>query len=157
MKRPRGEFLVDLAWVVFAGIYCLVASGYPAGGRLVPLAVGMAALVAALVHFSGNFIPFIGRLTHGGTEAGQPSAEIDHSQLIAILWAASLLASIFLIGALAAVFLFFIVYFIVNGRRWVLAIVSAVLMTFVTWGLFGQIMSFPLPQGIIPGLVEHLL
>jgi hypothetical protein len=153
MDSRRGEFVIDLVWLAFAGGYCAVALGYPPDGRMVPLTVGLVALALGLVHFSGNFIAVLRPFTHGENET---SAPVERSEMVAALWAAALLAGIFLIGALAAVFLFFLFYFGLRGRRWLLGLVSAVVMTLVTWGLFGQLIALDLPVGIVTRFVLQL-
>jgi hypothetical protein len=157
LETSRIELSVDLAWVVVAAAYCAIASTFPPDGRLMPLAVGAGALVLGLVHLGGNFIPLMRPFTHGERDAqagsaGAEGGQIDPSQLKAIAWAISLLVAIFMIGALPAIFLFFLAYFGIGARRWVLAPVSAVLMTLLTWGVFGQLMSLQLPQGVIAQL-----
>ena len=67
-----------------------------------------------------------------------------------------MLAGIFLIGALPAIFLFFLFYFGLRGQRWLLGLVSAVVMTLVTWGLFGQLIALDLPVGILTRWVLNL-
>jgi Tripartite tricarboxylate transporter TctB family len=149
LKFARMEIFVDVAWLVFAGAYCWVASTYPPGGRFVPLTIGLAALVMGAVHFAGNLLAFVRPFTHGEKEAEDLHAQSDFSELKAVGWAVALLAGIYIIGALPAVFLFFLVYFGLRGNRWLLGLASAVLMTVVTWGLFGQLMELELPQGLI--------
>jgi hypothetical protein len=145
MHRRRAELLL-------AGGYCAVAASYPPDGRLVPLTVGFIALASGLVHCSGNFIALLRPFTHGEGE----EAPVERSEIVAALWAAALLAGIFLIGAVAAVFLFFLFYFGLRGRRWLLGLVSAVVMTLVTWGLFGQLIALDLPVGIVTRFVLQL-
>jgi Tripartite tricarboxylate transporter TctB family len=144
----RSEFVVDLFWIAFAGGYCIVAAGYPPGGRFVPLTIGLAALAAALLHMLGNFVGVARPFTHGAA-AGAGVGAVERSQIMAVGWALALLAGIFLIGALPAIFLFFLLYFGVRGRRWLLGLVSAVVMTILTWGLFGQLISLQLPEGLV--------
>lgn len=144
----RLEFVVDLFWVAFAGGYCIVAAGYPPGGRLVPLTIGLACLAVGVVQLLGNFIAVVRPFTHG-LAVSRPSEETTVSLLKAILWAGGLLAGIFVIGTLAAIFLFFLLYFGIRGGRWLLGLVSAVLMTILTWGLFGQVISLHLPLGLV--------
>ena len=155
MNGRRAEFLFDLFWIVFSGSYCAIALGYPPEGRMVPLTIGSVALAISLLHFSGNFIAILRPLTHG-REDGERGAAIERSEVIAGLWALGLLVGIFLIGAVAAVFVFFLAYFGLAKRRWVLGIFSAVLMTFITWGLFGKLIGMPLPAGIITPAVLNL-
>jgi len=150
MSRSRVELLIDLAWIVFAGAYCAVAAGYPPGGRMVPLIVGLVALTLGVVHFSGNFIDVLRHLTHGARDATAESpAAFERSEIIAALWATGLLVGIFLIGAVAATFLFFLFYFGLRGNRWLLGLGSAIVMTAIAWGLFGQTIGVPLPVGFI--------
>ncbi|HEY7299731.1 MAG TPA: tripartite tricarboxylate transporter permease [Xanthobacteraceae bacterium] len=155
LKISWVETSVDLAWVILGGAYCAIASTFPPDGRLMPFAVGAATLMLSLTHLSGNFVPMMRPFTHGETEAQERGGETDLSQIKAIAWAISLLVAIFLIGALPAIFLFFVIYFGIGARRWVLGPVSAVLMTLLTWGLFGQLMSLELPQGIVTEFVLH--
>jgi len=153
MDSRRAEFVIDLVWLAFAGGYCAVALGYPPDGRMVPLTIGLVALALGLVHFGGNFIAVLRPFTHGDRDATAP---IERSEFVAALWAAGLLAGIFLIGALPAIFLFFLFYFGLRGRRWLLGLVSAVVMTLVTWGLFGQLIALDLPVGILTRWVLNL-
>jgi Tripartite tricarboxylate transporter TctB family len=153
LRLRQIEFLVDLAWLVFAGGYCMVAASYPPEGRLVPLTVGLAAVAVGLLHILGNFIGVVRPFTHGAA-ASAAVGKVERSQLKAIVWAVALLLGVFLIGALAAIFLFFLVYFGVRGKRWLLGLISAVLMTILSWGLFGQLISLQLPQGL---LTEYFL
>ncbi len=156
LRLRQIEFLVDLAWLVFAGGYCMVAAGYPPEGRLVPLTVGLAAVAVGLLHMLGNFIGVVRPFTHGAAVSAAVGG-IERSQLMAIVWAVALLVGVFLIGALAAIFLFFLVYFGVRGKRWLLGLISAVLMTVLSWGLFGQLISLQLPQGLLTEYVLRLL
>lgn len=153
MNSRRSELLIDLVLVAFAGAYCAIASGYPSGGRMVPLTIGLAALALGIVHLSGNFIAVMRPFTHG---AGKAAAPIERSEIVAVLWAGGLLAGIFLIGAVAAIFLFFLLYFGLRGRRWRLGLGSAIVMTAIAWGLFGQMIGVPLPHGILTRLVLNL-
>jgi hypothetical protein len=155
MNSRRVELLVDLLWLGFAGSYCAIAAGYPPEGRLVPLTFGIITLVVGLLHFFGNFVAVLRPFTH--TDSMQePPAPIARSELIAVLWAAALLAGIFLIGALPAIFLFLLLYFGLRGRRWVLGLASAIVMTAITWGLFGQLITLNLPVGILTRFVLKL-
>jgi Tripartite tricarboxylate transporter TctB family len=151
----RAELVVDLFWIVFAGGYCIVAAGYPPGGRFVPLTIGLAALAVGVVHFLGNFIDVVRPFTHGQA-ASRSSEDAPAGVFQAILWAAGLLAGIYLIGTLAAIFLFFLLYFGIRGGRWLLGLLSAVLMTAVTWAVFGQLISLQLPSGLIAKYLLHL-
>ena len=156
MGIRRVELLVDLVWLAFAGGYCAVAAGYPPEGRLVPLTIGLIALTLGLVHFGGNFIAVLRPFTHADSAQGEAPEPIDRSELIAMLWAAALLVGIFLIGAVAAVFLFFLFYFGLRARRWWLGLISAVMMTLITWGLFGQLIALHLPVGVLTRAVMNL-
>lgn len=155
MGSRRAEFLVDLIWLALAGGYCAVAAGYPPEGRLVPLTFGIVALVLGLAHVGGNFIAVLRPFTHADSIEDSP-APIERSELIAALWAAALLAGIFLIGAMAAIFLFFVFYFGLRGRRWGLGLAAAVVMTAITWGLFGHLIALHLPVGILTRFILNL-
>lgn len=156
MPSRRAELILDLAWIAFAGGYCLVAAGYPEDGRLVPITFGLIALALGVVHFSGHFIAVLWPLTHADSERGEGPTPIERSELVAMLWAAGLLVGIFLIGAVPAVFLFFLLYFGLRGGRWRLGLVSGVLMSLITWGLFGQLISLHLPGGVLTRLILNL-
>lgn len=155
MDSRRAEFVLDLVWLAFAGGYCAVAAGYPPGGRMVPLTIGLIALALALVHFAGHFIGLLRPFTHADS-VEDPPAPVARSEFVAALWAAALLAGIFLVGAVIAVFLFFLFYFGLRAQRWRLGFVSAVVMTLITWGLFGQLISLHLPVGLLPRLLMGL-
>jgi hypothetical protein len=155
MNGRRAEFLFDLFWIVFSGGYCAIALSYPPEGRMVPLTIGSVALAISLLHFSGNFIRLIRPLTHGREDV-EGGASIERSEMIAGLWALGLLAGIFLVGAVAAVFVFFLAYFGLAKRRWVLGVFGAVVMTFLTWGLFGKLIGMTLPTGVITPVVLNL-
>ncbi len=144
--NKRIEVAIDIVWLVFAGGYCAVASTYPPGGRMVPLTIGLIALALAFLQFGGNVCSAIRPLTHG---SANDEPRIVRSEVIAAGWAVALLAGLFLIGAVAATAVFFFTYFGAHGRRWLLAIGSAVAMALVTWGVFGQIIGLDLPSGII--------
>lgn len=150
MTKQRAELLIDVAWIVLASGYCVVSTGYPPDGRLVPLTIGLVALALGLVHFSGNFIALLGPLTHEAPdEAISSNPAFERSEIIAALWATALLVGIFVIGVVATTFLFFVLYFGLRGRRWLIGFVSATVMTAIAWGLFGQMIGIPLPEGII--------
>ena len=150
MTRRHAELLIDLTWIVFAAAYCFVAVGYPPDGRMVPLTIGLVALALSLVHFSGNLIPVLRPLTHEAPdETIATNSAFERTQIVAALWATTLLVGIFLIGAVAATFLFFLLYFGLRGRRWLTGLGSATVMTAIAWGLFGQVIGVPLPDGII--------
>lgn len=152
MNANRLELLLDLAWVTFAGGYCAVSASYPPGGRMVPLTVGLVALAIGIVHFCGNFLAVLRPLTHG-----EKAAElIERNELVAASWGGALLAGIFIVGAIAAVFLFFLLYFGLRGRRWLLGLGSAVVMTLLTWGLFGQVIAIDLPTGWLTAWLQRL-
>jgi Tripartite tricarboxylate transporter TctB family len=152
MNNRRIELLIDFAWVAFAGGYCAVAAGYPPGGRFVPLTVGLVALAIGLAQFSGNLIAVMRPLTHGVRE----TEPIARSEVVSAAWAAGFLVAIFVIGAVAAVFLYFLLYFGLHGRRWLLGLVSAVVMTLITWGVFGQMIGIVLPAGLFAGIFAQL-
>jgi len=149
MNSRRIELLIDIVWVVFAGGYCAVAAGYPPGGRFVPLTIGLVALALGLVQFSGNLIAVMRPLTHGDRD----SEIITRSEVVSAAWAAGFLVAIFVIGAIPAVFLYFLLYFGLHGRRWLLGFVSAIVMTLITWGVFGQMIGINLPAGVFAGLL----
>lgn len=149
MNSRRIELLIDIAWIVFAGGYCAVAAGYPPGGRFVPLTIGLVALAFGLVQFSGNLIAVVRPLTHGDRD----SEIITRSEVVSAAWAAGFLVAIFVIGAIPAVFLYFLLYFGLHGRRWLLGFVSAIVMTLITWGVFGQMIGINLPAGVFAGLL----
>ena len=155
MNGRRAEVLIDLLWLILAGGYCAVAAGYPAEGRLVPLTVGIIALALGLAHFGGNFVAVLRPFTHADS-IQESAVPVERSELIATLWAAALLAGFFLIGAMAAVFLFFVFYFGLRGRCWGLGLASAVVMTAITWGLFGHLIALHLPVGILTRFVLNL-
>jgi hypothetical protein len=149
MTSRRVEFFVDLTWVAFAGGYCTVATGYPPGGRFVPLTIGLVALAIGLVQFSGNLITVVRPLTHGERE----TETVTRSEVASAAWAAGFLVAIFVIGAVPAVFLYFLLYFGLHGRRWLLGLASAIVMTLITWGVFGQLIGINLPAGVFAGLL----
>jgi len=155
MDSRRAEFVIDLAWLAFAGGYCAVAAGYPPGGRMVPLTIGLVALALGLLHFAGNFMALLRPFTHADSDE-DPPAPVAHSELVAALWAAALLACIFALGAVIAVFLFFLFYFGLRAQRWRLGFASAIVMTLITWGLFGQLIALHLPVGVVPQLLMRL-
>jgi Tripartite tricarboxylate transporter TctB family len=109
------------------------------------------ALAIALLHFGGNLIAFMRPLTHGG----RATETISRSEVVSAAWAAGFLIAIFVIGALPAVFLYFLLYFGLHGRRWLLGLVSALVMTAIAWGVFGQMIGINLPAGLFAGLLPQ--
>ncbi|GMA61452.1 hypothetical protein [Alicyclobacillus fastidiosus] len=64
MRRLRLEMLLDIAWIVFASVYVAMASRYPPAGRLIPMVVGVTAIIVGITQLMGNFIPRMRFLTH---------------------------------------------------------------------------------------------
>ncbi|MCL6633391.1 MAG: tripartite tricarboxylate transporter TctB family protein [Alicyclobacillus herbarius] len=193
MKVLRGELFIDIAWVVVSAWYIGVSMHYPPAGRLIPMVVGIAALVVGVVQLIGNFVPALRPFTHqrnvervSGDRvsalarnpdalANSPTAETRESmaemnstsalrsqatetersenvrQWTAILWSAGLVAGLFLFGFLVSIPLFFLAYFTLqkNQRNWKLAIVSAIVMGAITFGVFDQLLGLHLYNGLI--------
>ena len=180
MKILRPEILLDVAWLMFSAAYVVIAANYPPDGRLVPMTVGFATMAIGAVHFAGNFIRVLRPYTHGRMDPrdvlpaipGEPvstageddkDAEADGSEdqssrslLTATAWAAGLMLALSVIGAVAAVLAFFILYFGVRGRRWRLGVVSGIAMALLTWGLFEKVLNADLPRGVLAAyLLPH--
>jgi Tripartite tricarboxylate transporter TctB family len=68
--------------------------------------------------------------------------------VVAIAWVVALLAGIYVFGFEVAIPGFFLVYFAAL-RAWRTALISAVAMWAVTWGLFVMALGVPLPQGLL--------
>jgi membrane protease YdiL (CAAX protease family) len=167
MKVVRFELLLDILWVVGSAWYVATAQSYPPDGRLIPTIVGGAALVVAIIQLAGNFFPVLRPFTHLKKEedaqhsSGDPSHAAktgessntrakDKQQLIAIGWSIGFILAIYLIGFVFAVPLFFLAYFLTQKqRKWKTAIVSAVVMWALTWGLFEQLLSIHFPAGLL--------
>ncbi|MCF8563145.1 tripartite tricarboxylate transporter TctB family protein [Alicyclobacillus tolerans] len=94
-------------------------------------------------------------LTADQAGAARLESEADTSETVrqwrAILWAAGLIAGIFVLGFVAAIPLFFLAYFLVqkSQRNWKLAVVSAVVMGLLTYGVFDQILGLQLYNGLL--------
>lgn len=159
MKVLRFELLVDIIWVIGSTCYVAIAQSYPPDGRLIPSIVGGAALVVAIIQLAGNFFPVLRPFTHLKKEADTSDAKTeeptnsrakDKQQLIAIGWSIGFILAIYLIGFVFAVPLFFLAYFLTQKqRKWKTAIVSAVVMWALTWGLFEQLLSIHFPPGVL--------
>jgi hypothetical protein len=167
MKVVRFELLIDILWVICSTWYVATAQSYPPDGRLIPTIIGGAALVIAIIQLAGNFIPVLRPFTHQKkeedakhsigdnthaekTQESHHSKQKDKQQLIAIGWSIGFILVIYLIGFVFAVPLFFLVYFLtLKPRKWKLAIVSAIVMCALTWGLFGQLLSVHFPKGLL--------
>jgi len=163
MKRLRKEIIVDIAWVVFSAGYISTATQYPPAGRLIPMTVGIAALVIGLFQLSGNIFPVLRRFTHD-KEVSKDQAEESMSpdslnasnvawlrQWIAIGWAAGLVLGIYVLGYIITIPVFFLAYFLVqkNQRNWKLAIISAVVMGALTFGVFDVLLGLHLYTGLL--------
>jgi len=68
--------------------------------------------------------------------------------LVAIAWVVALLAAVYVFGFEVAIPAFFLVYFAAL-KAWRTALISAVAMWGVTWGLFVMALGVPLPQGLL--------
>ena len=66
----------------------------------------------------------------------------------AIVWVVALLAAVYVLGFEVAIPAFFLVYFGAL-KAWRTAVISAVAMWAVTWGLFVMALGVPLPQGML--------
>ncbi|WAH40118.1 tripartite tricarboxylate transporter TctB family protein [Alicyclobacillus fastidiosus] len=169
MRRLRLEMLLDIAWIVFASVYVAMASRYPPAGRLIPMVVGVTAIIVGITQLMGNFIPRMRFLTHdrklgdrkdtAGTPpialAPEPVPETGEvsqlGQWVSILWAASLILGILLIGFAPAIPLFFFVYFLIqkSHRNWKLAVGAAVAMGILTSGVFARVLDLHLYSGVL--------
>ncbi|WAH35608.1 tripartite tricarboxylate transporter TctB family protein [Alicyclobacillus dauci] len=169
MKHVRAELFLDIAWIVFAAGYVSMASQYPPAGRLIPMVVGIASIVAGVFQLLGNFIPKIRFLTHdrklavAKQEAKAPQTSVSQGdqegavevsqqwQWIAMIWAAGLILGILIIGFVPAIPLFFLVYFLLQKRQrnWKLAVGSAIAMGILTYGVFEKVLGLHLYAGIL--------
>jgi hypothetical protein len=68
--------------------------------------------------------------------------------LVAIAWVVALLVGIYVFGFEVAIPAFFLAYFAAL-KAWRTALISAVAMWAVTWGLFVMALGVPLPQGLL--------
>lgn len=175
--RSYGELAVDLILVVGIAAYVLVAQRYPKDGREIPTVVGVVGLVAALVQLVGWFVRPMWSLTHGDPprrkdiaggmpESSAPplsperTAQLDAEEaagedyhphrdtLIIMGWAVLFLALILVIGYVYGIPLFFLAYFLAR-RQWILAVGSAVAMFGLTEWVFIQLLTVPLPAGVL--------
>ncbi|WP_329137490.1 tripartite tricarboxylate transporter TctB family protein [Streptomyces sp. NBC_01476] len=69
-------------------------------------------------------------------------------QVVAIGWVVGLLLVVYVFGFEVAIPAFFLVYFGVM-RAWRTALISAVAMWAVTYGLFEMALGVPLPHGLL--------
>ncbi|MEV6845770.1 tripartite tricarboxylate transporter TctB family protein [Actinoplanes sp. NPDC051411] len=169
-RRPYGELAVDVILVAGIAVYLIVAQRYPKDGREIPTVVGTVALVAAVIQLIGWFVRPMWSFTHGDPPrrtdiAGgvpesaapplseeQPADATDfhpHRDTLLIMgWAALFLALILVVGYVYGVPLFFLAYFLAR-RQWRLAIASAIVMFGLTEWVFIQLLTVPLPAGVI--------
>ncbi|MCL6593399.1 MAG: tripartite tricarboxylate transporter TctB family protein, partial [Alicyclobacillus sp.] len=148
MKALRWELLLDIGWVAFAVWYVAIAQQYPPAGRLIPTVVGVAMVIAGGVQLLGNFFPGLRPFTHerkkekdenlptAAHEETKVTPEQNRRELAAIGWAVAFVLTLWLIGFDIGIPLYFLVYFLVPSRRnWKLAIISAVVMGALTYGV----------------------
>ncbi|WP_206918921.1 tripartite tricarboxylate transporter TctB family protein [Alicyclobacillus suci] len=165
MKRMRAELFLDIAWIVLACGYIAMSTQYPPAGRLIPMVVGCAALIAGLFQLMGNFLPKLRFLTHD-RKLAQPikpgpvtpledtreMAEVSlRWQWIALIWGAVLIVGLLLFGFVITMPLFFLAYFLVQRRQrsWKLAIGSSIVMGALTYGVFDQVLQMHLYAGVL--------
>jgi hypothetical protein len=176
-RRPYGELAVDVILVAGIAVYLIVAQRYPKDGREIPTVVGTVGLVAAVIQLVGWFVRPMWSFTHGdppqrtdisggmpesaapplseeqkaeqrAEQAGATDFHPHRDTLLIMGWAALFLALILVVGYVYGVPLFFLAYFLAR-RQWKLAIASAIVMFGLTEWVFIQLLTIPLPAGVI--------
>ncbi len=173
-NRHLGELGVDLAIVAGSALYVHAAGHYPPQGRQIPVLVGWIAIGLGVLHLVAHAVPRLWAVTHdsqartkkpaaaartaaapapapGDTAAAPPVAletpPGDPRQVVlAMAWVVLLLVAVYFLGFDVAIPAFFLVYFAVM-KAWWTAVISAVAMWAVTYGLFEYALGVPLPHG----------
>ncbi|MCR9087749.1 MAG: tripartite tricarboxylate transporter permease [Rhodobacteraceae bacterium] len=149
-----GEFFADLAmWAAVVALFAYVyaaSSDWAAAARMVPQAIAIGGLVAAL-----GFAVFrtMGKIPPSGTQTHEPLPRV----LIQMFWLLLLVVGVHLIGMVPAITLFGIAYMLIEGRtRPLTAIIIMVPFIAGILILFHNLLYIPWPQSVLGDLLPEL-
>lgn len=141
MPRLRGHVLVTLTVLAVFAYGLVETQGLSPRARLFPLAATLPALVLATVQLARGF-----RRPPGADPPPPEAAVTPH----ALLWFAGFFAGMWLVGLLAALPIFSVVYLRFASREpWRRAALYAALAWASAYFLFVTVLHVPFPEGMI--------
>lgn len=152
--KPRPQFFLTLAIVIFLAYFIWEARGWRLQARLYPWAIGIPALILALVQLVLDF--------RGGVEKkSADNAPVDfqftqhtdeslaRGRTINIYsWIIGFFLAVWLLGFTLAIPLLVFLYLKVQSREpWLLTLGLTGAAWLLYWGLFDRLLSLPFPPG----------
>jgi hypothetical protein len=143
------RFVIETIVLGLLVAFVWIASGYPYQAKLVPLVLGVPALILMIVQYVNTVILHRGRENHEEDKSKQ-SEETTRSELGVVAWLAWLVASTYFFGFLISIVLFL---FPMLRFRFAQSLKTSAIITVAVWlGIylcFEVFLKVPLSCGIL--------
>jgi len=157
MTGARRNFIASLVTLTLGAAYLVWALTYPEKVRAVPVLVGVVTTILCLIDVIAHSGTRIGDVI-AGVLSGRAHLEAEgdlrlmREEYLAMLWMGIALASVLLLGFLAATPIYVLGYMMLHGRLGLrLGLWIAGGTTLFCWGVFEFLLDFPLYGGILFG------
>lgn len=144
--KDRGEQIFNISVLLVTLAFVVAAFAYPPKARLLPLVVGGPALALMVYQVATNLV--------SKGDSKEPLAEdARRRQGTILLWIAVLAIVVYILGLTLGVGIFLLAFLRWVGRRgWALSAAVALGGSVLVYGLFGQVLHYPLYAGLV-GLI----
>lgn len=151
--KPRPQFFLTLAIVIFLAYFIWEARAWRLQARLYPWAIGVPTLLLALVQLVLDFRGGVEKKVEG--EAPVDFQFTQHSDPVMVrkrtfnifAWIIGFFLAVWLLGFSAAIILLVFLYLKVQSHEpWILTLVLTGSAWMLYWGLFVRLLNLPFPD-----------
>ena len=160
MTGPAARMVPASVSFAIAAVFLVWSYAYDGRAHTVPMLIGWCALVLTILDIIAQTETATGRFLHG-LLSGRP---LDSSSLpdeggaagrqavIGCAWVAAFVALVAVVGFIAAIPVYTLAFMRIQGRKeWRLCLITAALITAVTWIVFEQLLRYKVFEGVIFG------
>ncbi|MDX2446716.1 MAG: tripartite tricarboxylate transporter permease [Desulfobacterales bacterium] len=138
---------VGIGFIVLTIYAVAKAAEWSIGGRLFPWVVGFGLIGTVSIHTLVGLLKGVRAEIEPETSDGKPVTLAWKAQILG--WIALLLVLVFLIGHLAGIPIFIVVFMLANGERLWLSVLLAVLLWAFVYFILGQLVHVVLPTPLL--------
>ena len=146
--------------LALAAVFLVWSYAYDGRAHTVPMLIGWCAVVLTILDIVAQTETAVGKFLNG-LLSGRPldsSTSADGAEtgaapaLVACAWIAGFVALVGVVGFIAAIPVYTLAFMRLQGRRpWRHAVITAILITAVTWIVFEQLLRYKVFEGVIFG------